>query len=260
MDSASTAVNNLLSAAGIKSAPVPGQREGEQKSFADGAQSHASGSTPSASASNTDQSGSLDGKQQELTHDSKKTGVTDTTVDQEIAPAVEHEKITREHEDREQTVLEKERHKDHYHTTIQPLKDREVQSTEHEHVQRPTEYREINKDDGAGKQEAAAARSGFENTVEEGKQLNKMTQEGTVGGENVHHHLHETIQPVIEKETIVPSVTHVTKPVHEKIYEGSENHGVTTEKPISVDEFKGELDGESTSFKESHDGKPDVPQ
>lgn len=247
MDSASTAVNSLLASAGIKSAPKPGTRDGEEYSFENGASQN--NGNPSTSSQQTSGSGETVG--------ATKVEGTDTTVDQEVAPAVEHEKVVKTHEDREQTVLEKERHKDHYHTTIQPLKDREVQDTEHEHVQQPTEYREINKDDGSGQQAAAAARSGFESTVEE-TQRNKVTDQGTVGGESVHHHLHETIQPVIEKETIVPSVTHVTKPVHEKIYEGSEDHGVTTETLISVDEFKGKLSGESTQFKDQHEGKPDV--
>jgi hypothetical protein len=37
------------------------------------------------------------------------TGAKDVTVEQEIAPAVEHETVKREHETREQAVIDRER-------------------------------------------------------------------------------------------------------------------------------------------------------
>lgn len=46
-------------------------------------------------------------------------------------------------------------------------------------------------------------------------------------------------------ETIVPSVTHKTIPIHEVINEGTKDHGVTKKEAISVDEFKHKLDGEA---------------
>ncbi|KAF2858394.1 hypothetical protein K470DRAFT_195129, partial [Piedraia hortae CBS 480.64] len=191
------------------------------------------------------------------------TGHADTTVDQQVNPAVEHEKITRKHEDREQTVIDQERHKHHYHTTVQPLKDREVEAAQHEHRQEETQYRNIDKDTGDAKGEAEKQQAKFGNTSKEGKTEYSTTKEPTVHqGGSVHHHLHETIQPVIEKgmlycvfrfgislmrcraETIKPTVTHTTKPIHETITEKSENHGITRESAISVDEFKKRLGGE----------------
>lgn len=105
--------------------------------------------------------------------------------------------MTKEHETREQTFIEKEKHQDHYHTTIQPLKDSEVRPEKHDHVQE-TETREFNNDDGAAKAKAEADRAGFENTKDV-KKVEVATKEPTLGEEHVHHHLHETIQPVIEK-------------------------------------------------------------
>jgi len=32
----------------------------------------------------------------------------------------------------------------------------------------------------------------------------------TIAGEHIHHHVHETIQPVVQKEVIAPSVVHTT--------------------------------------------------
>lgn len=175
-------------------------------------------------------------------------GEKDTTVEREVAPAVEHETVKKEHETKEQTVIDRERHQHHYHTTVQPLKDQDVEATKHTHEQAATQERVIDKDtEGEQVKARVDAREGAfgDKTVEAATKETK-TDEGAVVGENVHHHLHETIQPVIEKETIVPSVTHKTIPVHEVINEGTKDHGVTKKEAISVDEFKHKLDGEKT--------------
>lgn len=119
------------------------------------------------------------------------------TVDSEVAPAVEHTHVKKQHETREQTFLDKEKHQDHYHTTVQPIKDSEVLPEKHDHTQ-DTEHRSINHDDGTAKAKAESDRSGFESTSEE-KQSEIQTKEPTQVKEHVHHHLHETVQPVIEK-------------------------------------------------------------
>lgn len=94
------------------------------------------------------------------------------------------------------------------------------------------------------KAQVAAERS-FKSTSSEAATKESKAKEKTIEGETVHHHLHETIQPVIEKERVVPEVTHVTKPVHEVVKEQSVNLGVTEAKPMSVDQFQGKLSGES---------------
>ncbi len=122
---------------------------------------------------------------------------TTKTTDSDVAPAVEHTHIKKQHETREQTFVEKEKHQDHYHTTIQPVADTEVLPEKHTHVQE-TEQRSINNDDGAAAAKAKADRAGFESTTEERK-VESATKEPTQTDEHIHHHLHETIQPVIEK-------------------------------------------------------------
>jgi hypothetical protein len=123
--------------------------------------------------------------------------VGSNSVDTEVAPAVEHTHVKKQHETREQTFVEKEKHQDHYHTTIQPLKDSEVLPEKHDHIQEE-EHRGIDHDDGTAKAKARADQVGFESTSEE-KQFESKTQEPTQVAENVHHHFHETVQPVIEK-------------------------------------------------------------
>lgn len=128
-------------------------------------------------------------------------GDVEKTVDSEVAPAVEHTHIEKQHETREQTFVEKEKHQDHYKTTIQPLKDSEVLPEKHDHTQE-TKHRSINHDDSTAKAKAEADRAGFESTSEQKQSESKM-QEPTQEEEHVHHHLHETIQPVIEKGELV---------------------------------------------------------
>jgi hypothetical protein len=121
----------------------------------------------------------------------------DRTVDSEVSPAIEHTHVKKQHETREQTFVEKEKHQDHYHTTIQPLKDSELLPEKHDHTQE-IEHRSINHDDGAASAKAEADRAGFEGTSEQ-KEFESRTQEPTQVEEHVHHHLHETVQPIIEK-------------------------------------------------------------
>jgi hypothetical protein len=124
-------------------------------------------------------------------------GDVNETVDSKVAPAVEHTHVKKQHETREQTFIEKEKHQDHYHTTIQPLKDSEILPEKHDHTQE-TVHRSTNNDDGTAEAQANADRAGFESTSEE-KRFESKTQEPAQVEEHVHHHLHETVQPVIEK-------------------------------------------------------------
>lgn len=167
------------------------------------------------------------------------------TKEEEVVPAVEHETIKREHETREEAVIDKERHQHHYHTTVQPLEDREVLPTQHDQEQAAPEVYEYDHGDGGDtKGQVDARNAGFQSTSEEGQTYETTTKQETVAGEQVHHHLHETIQPVIEKETVQPSVTHKTIPVKEIHHDESKDHGTTIKPPMSADAFQGRLDGE----------------
>jgi hypothetical protein len=131
-----------------------------------------------------------------------------TVVEEDVAPTVEHETVVKEHEEKEKAVIDKERHQDHYHTTVVPAQDSEVLPEEHRYEDTATEVKEFEHDDGAVKNKNEARNAGFQNINEEGKTVEKKTEEATeVGSEQVHHHLHETIQPVIEKGSTAPADT-----------------------------------------------------
>ncbi|KAI0441131.1 hypothetical protein F4803DRAFT_552436 [Xylaria telfairii] len=163
------------------------------------------------------------------------------SITKETAPSVEHETIHRKHEQREQKVLDSERHQEHYKTTVQPLKEREVMPEKHQHEQADIQHQHINRDqnDIKGKHERRQAQ--FQDISKEAGTHSEIIQEPTLTSEHTHHHLHETIQPVVEKETVMPSVTHKTIPVKETIQEPSLDEGVTVNPPMSKEEFEGRM-------------------
>ncbi|KAK6077643.1 allergen [Seiridium cupressi] len=163
--------------------------------------------------------------------------VDDKTVHKTTEPAVEHETVkSREHE-KVDTLVDKEVHQDHYARTVQPVKDKNVLPTEHAYQENQSE-REIDHRDGAAKKQAQQEGAKFHDEKE--VQGTKYTKEQapTKENEHVHHHLHETIQPVIERETIQPKVVHTTNRVHEKHNLNDEYHGETTAPAVSLSEFE----------------------
>ncbi len=121
------------------------------------------------------------------------------TKDEKVNPAVEHETVKKEHERQEETVVDKERHQHHYHTTVQPLEDKEVLPTQVNQETAATEVREVDHDDGKNVKADVDARNAEFESTKEVEESEKVTKTETEGGEQVHHHLHETIQPVIEE-------------------------------------------------------------
>jgi len=133
--------------------------------------------------------------------------------------------------------------------------------TEHKHEQLATEHRHhevpMAEQDAARHQKMQTGISDHQkiapterNTVEGGTNVNHLT----------HHHIHESIQPVIQRETVQPSVIHTTKNVHEHITDRPIVHDQTVEPTLSINQFKDKVGhltgGHSTSHHEHM--KPNV--
>jgi len=129
-----------------------------------------------------------------------KSGHHDTTVHEKVAPAVTHETVNRtEHED-VQTAVDKEVHQDHYHTSVQPVHDQAQLPEQHHHNVIPVEHRSYehdNNDEVQRKLATEQARYRDESQRVEGKHTSAAAP--VVAGEHMHHHVHETIQPVVNK-------------------------------------------------------------
>lgn len=176
-----------------------------------------------------------------------KDGKHDTTVHERVNPAVVNENVTKTKHEEAQTAIDREVHQDHHHTSVQPVLDREVLPEEHSHRMAGVEHRNIKHgNDDSIKERLAAEQAQFKNTRTVGETQHTASAGAAVAGEHVHHHVHETIQPVVQKETVQPSVVHTTIPIHEVHQNEAKHHAATSLPPVSMDEFRtkgGSLEG-----------------
>jgi hypothetical protein len=134
-----------------------------------------------------------------------KSGQHDTTVHEKVAPAVKHETIERQKHEEYISAIDKEVHQDHYHTTEQPILDKEVLPTQHHANVIPVEHRSY-EHGSADEVEARLQkeRAAYVDTVEKREGATTREIAPVVAGEHKHHHVHETIQPVIQKGKLYP--------------------------------------------------------
>jgi hypothetical protein len=93
-------------------------------------------------------------------------------------------------------------------------------------------------------------------TVDDAQETHSQSRD--IVGEHIHHHVHETIQPVIQKETIQPSTIHTTIPIHEVHHNEPKLHSVSTLPAVGMDAFKrdgGPLDGRG-ELRDRFSGEP----
>lgn len=159
--------------------------------------------------------------------------------------------------------MDKEVHQKHHHTTVQPIQDREVRPEKHVHVQEGPSRKHIKRsgsDHVRNKLATERIALGLdEDEREVGSTHHTVEEAPAVQGEHVHHHLHEHIQPVIEKETVQPVIVHKTKPVHEVHEAEPQHHKATVLPPVSIDEFKkkgGKLGSEPEERHDKFAGEP----
>ncbi|KAL5330432.1 hypothetical protein ACEPPN_003960 [Leptodophora sp. 'Broadleaf-Isolate-01'] len=168
-----------------------------------------------------------------------KDGKHDTTVHESVNPAVTNENVIRTQHKNVTTAVDREVHQDHYHTSVQPIKDREVLPEQHTHQMAGVETRNLKHgNDDHVKERLAAEQAQFKNTRTVGETQHSSSANPTIAGEHVHHHVHENIQPVIQKETVQPSVVHTTIPVHEIHQNEAKHHTATALPAVTMDEFK----------------------
>ncbi|MCJ1328651.1 hypothetical protein MMC10_005328 [Thelotrema lepadinum] len=128
---------------------------------------------------------------------------------------------------------------EHYHTSVLPIKEVEVLPEKHEHVVHDIKHHEHKHGDaGLLKRLLAEEKEKFKDLKTEAEAIITHKEATAVKGEHVHHHVHETIQPVIQKEVIVPTVIHTTIPVREVHHNEAKHHAATTLPPVSLEEFQ----------------------
>jgi len=188
-----------------------------------------------------------------------KAGKKDTTVHERVAPAVTHATQNVKHHEEVQTAVDREVHQDHYHTSVQPVQDREILPEQHHHKLVPVEHREHHHGNQREieqrlQQEAAQ----FKDEHVRGQETHTHGAAPSIAGEHVHHHVHETIQPVVQKEVIEPHVTHTVVPVHEVHHNSAKHHNTSALPAVSMEDFKrqgGVLGGREEKY-DAFEGEP----
>lgn len=168
-----------------------------------------------------------------------KAGHHDTTVHEKVAPAVTNETVSQHRHEENTTAIDREVHQHHYHTSVQPVQHQEVLPEKHHHNLLPVEHREHhhgNDADVKARLEREAAQ--FRDTQVKGDTRHTSSTVPTIAGEHIHHHVHETIQPVVQKETIQPSVIHTTVPIHEVHHNEAKHHATSALPAVSMADFK----------------------
>jgi len=189
-----------------------------------------------------------------------RSGHHDTTVHEAVAPAVQHEVIKPHVHEEVNTAIDKEVHQDHYHRTVQPIQDREVLPEQHTAKLGAVQHREFDHRDADATKRALIddqARFADERRIEDTTHSQSVAP--TVGGEHVHHHIHETIQPVVQKETIQPNVVHTTVPIHEVHHNKATHHETTALPAMTMEQFKAK-GGALTGREERYDEFEGVPK
>lgn len=172
---------------------------------------------------------------------SKHTGRTGhrTDVEEIVNPAVTWETVKPHRHEITTEAVDREVHQHHYHTTVQPLNHTVTLPEKHTHNLIPIKHVTHQKEDVEGtKTRLAAELAQFKNTSVTLPTTHSNKVHAPVIGVHYHHHVHETVQPVIYKETHVPEVVHTSIPIHEKHYYKSEHHGISALPLKTLAEFE----------------------
>lgn len=159
-------------------------------------------------------------------------------IEQETKPAVLHETvIQKQHEDVIQAV-DREIHQHHHQVHVQPIKDKVIEPEKHHHKIVPVENRTTHH--GKDREIATVIAQEHGKFKDERNVLPVQTTTGAanvVVGEHVHHHVHDYVQPVIERERVVPHVVHTTIPIHEHIEHAPLVHKGNVLPAVTMEEF-----------------------
>lgn len=162
----------------------------------------------------------------------------ETEIHEIVKPAITKEIVIEENREQTTTAINRELHQDHYQTRIQPIVDRKVLAEEHVHRSMPVEYKEHkHKNEAEIRRALEEEHSRFKSTREVLPTKHTVETGETIVGEHHHHHVYETIQPVIERKIIQPVVTHTTIPVHERIEKAPTFHPKTIQPVMTMEEF-----------------------
>lgn len=119
----------------------------------------------------------------------------DTTVDQDVEAIVVHETVKPTEIDAEQTAVMKDIEQEHYHTTVQTISDTQVLPEQRTYNVKAVAEQVF--EHGDGKPIDTGPQFTDERIINETRHDHTVLP--TVVGEHIHHHIHERIQPIIQR-------------------------------------------------------------
>jgi len=161
-----------------------------------------------------------------------------TEVCSEVAPEVTQETVRPQEHIETAEAIDREKHIHHHQHRVQPIAHKEVLPTQHTSSVAPVVVRE-HKEDMIPEHQAKLheQRTAYVDTKHVADTQRSTAHVGTHVNEHEHHHIHETIQPVIQRETVAPTVVHHTNAIHEKVHEAPIVHEATTLPTITHEQF-----------------------
>jgi len=183
-----------------------------------------------------------------------------TTLSQKLEDGITRNTHNKHQHENVTHAIGKDIHQDHHRTTEQPVYDKEVLPETHEQRVHQTEERVFDNRDKEGLQNTLnEARGGYQDERVVAPTQHTQSQAPDDVSEHVHHHVHETVQPVVYKETVQPHTVHTTKPIHETHHmKATHEHGSALP-AMSMDEFKnkaGNVTGRGENLVDDKEGCP----
>lgn len=117
-----------------------------------------------------------------------------------MLPAITHETISSTEHDIEQKVVQKEVDEEIYHTTVQDVVDNKSMPERHIYTRAPIEEKHLDeRNDAELKQQLADEAAQFKDVHIVKDTEVKHDINPVITDERVHYHVHEKIQPVIQR-------------------------------------------------------------
>jgi hypothetical protein len=124
-------------------------------------------------------------------------GKHETTVHETVNPAIENERVLRTEQENVQKAVDREVHQDHYHTSVQPVRHKEVLPESHTHNIVGVEEREFRHgSDEHVRERLENERAQFKSTREVGDVQHTTAEAPTVACEHIHHRMSPNLKPV----------------------------------------------------------------
>ncbi|KAF3918660.1 hypothetical protein AA313_de0205395 [Arthrobotrys entomopaga] len=158
-------------------------------------------------------------------------------IEQETKPAILHETVAESQHENVVHAIDREVHQHHHQIHVQPIQQKVVEDEKHHHKVIPIEHRHKHHGKDQQIETALAAEHGRFKNEQKVLPVQTSSQQNVMVGEHVHHHVHDYIQPVIERERVVPHIVHTTVPIHEHIEHEPYLHKGNVLPTMTMEEF-----------------------